>query len=75
MPLERRLKLLYGVCCATWLTYVTVKLLSVTASQSNPNPMAFVYCFALIGVLPAVLGYVMLFKLSPWLGRTLRRRA
>jgi hypothetical protein len=66
------LKLLYAFAGAVWLIYV-VRLLTLPCANCNPNLSAFLYCFLLIGVLPASLGYVLLFKIFPWAGRTLRK--
>jgi len=72
MPRAAYLKVLYASSSAIWLMYV---LRSVTRPcvDCNPALSAAVYCFVLIGVLPASLGYVLLFKILPWAGRALRK--
>jgi hypothetical protein len=73
MPTVRHLKLLYGAASVIWLGFVAIKLFFLPPVEHNPNPMAAVYCFLLIGALPAFGGYLLLFKLSAWVGRSLRR--
>ncbi len=66
------LKLLYASASTVWLTYV-IRMLTAPCVDCNPSRSAMVFCFFLVGVLPAGLGYVLLFKIFPWAGRTLRR--
>jgi hypothetical protein len=72
MPTVRHLKLLYGVASAVWLGFYAVRLFFLSPGDRNPNPMAAEHCFLLIGAVPA-LGFILLFKVLPWVGRALRR--
>ena len=73
MPRVRYLKLLYAVASAIWLSYCVIKFFAFRGADHNPNLSGAVYCFLLIGVVPAALGYFLLFALLPWAGRSLRR--
>lgn len=73
MPNVRRMKLLYAAASVSWLLYTFFKLFNVSGADRNPNMSGLVYCLLLIGILPAALGYVLLFTVVPLLGRTLRR--
>ncbi|HEY6341407.1 MAG TPA: hypothetical protein VIY49_07950 [Bryobacteraceae bacterium] len=68
----RQLKLLYGVASAVWLGYIAIKLFAGPSVDHNPNPSAAIYCFLLLGGIPA-LGYILLFMVLPWVGRSFRR--
>jgi len=70
MPRVGYLKLLYASSCAIWLIYV-LRSVARPCADCNHAVSAAVYCFLLIGVLPATLAYVLLFKMVPWAGRTL----
>lgn len=72
MPTVRRLKLLYGASSAIWLGYYAVRLFVLPPADHNPHLSAAVYCFLLVATVPG-LGYVLLFKVFPWVGRFLRR--
>lgn len=72
MPTVRHLKLLYGAISAVWLGYYADKLFLRPPADHNPHLSAAVYCFLLIAAVPG-LGYVLLFKTFPWVGRMLRR--
>jgi hypothetical protein len=72
MPRVAYLKLLYAAACAVWLTYV-LRMVTAPCAGCNPAIRAAVFCFFLIGMLPAGLGYVLLFKIFPWAGRSLRK--
>jgi hypothetical protein len=73
MPTVRHLKLLYGAASVIWLGFVVVKLFFLLPADHNPNPLAAVYCLLLIGLLPVLGGYFLLFKVFAWVGRSLRR--
>jgi drug/metabolite transporter (DMT)-like permease len=69
----RHLRMIYVFASTGWLVYVLFTLLRVPAADRNPNPAAFAYCLLLVGVLPSVVGYWLIFKAVPWIGRTVRR--
>jgi len=66
------LKLMYAIAYAFWLIYCVDKLFVVPIADSNFNLRGSVYCFFLLGGVPA-LGYLLLFRVFPWAGRTLRK--
>lgn len=65
------LKMIYALAGMSWFAYWTFYLLQ--APDRNPNPLAFVVCLLVFAATPA-LGYVLLFKIFPWIGRRLRHR-
>lgn len=66
------LKLIYALAGVSWFAFWTFRLVTMTAPDRNPNPLAFVACLFLFAAPPA-LGYVLLFKIVPWVGRRLRQ--
>jgi len=68
----RYFRLMYAFACTAWFVYFLFVMLRVPAADRNPNPAAFVLCLFVVVVLPAVLGYWLLFKALPWAGRLLR---
>lgn len=69
----RHFRLLYAIASTGWLVYILLSLLRVPAADRNPNPAAVVYCLLLVGVLPSLVGYWLIFQAVPWIGRTVRR--
>ena len=72
MPHLRQLKLLYAVAYAVWLGYIAIKLFAGPSADHNPNLSGAIYCFLLLGGIPA-LGYILLFMVLPWVARSFRR--
>ena len=65
----RGLQLLYTLGCTVWAVYL------VRAAVAGPEATlsGAVNCVLLLVVLPSLLGYVLLFRAVPWLGRLIRR--
>jgi hypothetical protein len=72
MPLIAYLKRIYVLAGILWFAFWTIKLLSFSSADRNPNPLGLVYCLLLFAGLPT-LGYIVLFKVLPWTGRRLRQ--
>ncbi len=63
----------YALACTIW----TVRLIQILVAVRSENPEATlsgaVYCVLMFAVLPAILGYLLLFKTFPWMSRLIRR--
>jgi hypothetical protein len=67
------LKLLYILASSTYVGRWVVPLFFRPVTEDNPHPIAAaVHCVFTVGALPA-LGYLLLFIVFPWIGRSLRR--
>ena len=70
MPI-RYFKLAYAVISASWLAYVA-RMVTAPCPNCNPHISAAIYCFFLIGAIPASIGYALLFLLLPWASSRMR---
>jgi hypothetical protein len=68
----RRLKLVYALASLLWLGYSFFELASLHISNRKPFSSGTLFCMLLFVTVPAC-GYVLLFKIFPWAGRSLRR--
>jgi hypothetical protein len=68
----RRLKLAYALVSLLWVAYSCSKLAAVHIADHTPISWGTLFCVLLFVSIPAA-GYVLLFKLFPWAGRSLRR--
>ena len=68
----RHLKLLYALASLLWTGYVSVELLAPHIADRIPISSGMLFCLLLFVSIPAF-GYVILFILFPWAGRSLRR--
>ena len=69
----RPLQLLYAVFCTVWAAWFSHGQISFYLSHPDDPITGPVYCIALFVVLPAILGYFLLFRAFPWLNRLVRR--
>ena len=69
----RYFRLMYAFACTAWLVYFLVATLKIPAADRSPNPFALVYCALVVVILPAALGYWLIFKVLPLTGRLMRR--
>ena len=68
----RRLRLLYALAGLLWTGYMSVRLLAYHVTEHIPISSGTLYCLLLFVSVP-VFGYILLFKLFPLAGRSLRR--
>ncbi len=68
----RRLKLAYGVVSLLWVGWSFFELLAPHIADRIPFSLGTLYCMLLFVSVPA-LGYLLIFKVFPWAGRSLRR--
>ena len=68
----QRFKILYALTGLLWAGYWTVKLLAYHISSHVPISSGTLLCLLLFASIPCF-GYILLFKVFPWAGRTLRR--
>ncbi len=71
----RRLQVVYAAGCTVWALYMIRLLTSLSASHPEATLRGALICLLLLVIAPAILGYVLLFKAFPWLGRMIRRSA
>jgi hypothetical protein len=69
----RRLQLLYAMGCMIWAAYIIQGLASFHLSHAEARLSAALFCVLLVVVLPSLLGYLLLFRAFPWVGRLIRR--
>lgn len=69
----RALRLVYTLGCAVWAAYVIWMLVAVRASHPEATLSGAVGCVVLLVVLPATIGYVLLFRTFPWARRLIWR--
>jgi drug/metabolite transporter (DMT)-like permease len=69
----RRLPLLYVLGCTTWAAYIIQDLASFHMSHPEARLSGALLCVLLVVVLPSLLGYLLLFRAFPWVGRLIRR--
>jgi hypothetical protein len=74
LPHMRNLKLLYALAAVSWLIYsVRSMWLAQAVGDHNTHLSGFFLCVLLIGIAPVALGYILLFKLVPWVDRRVGR--
>jgi hypothetical protein len=71
----RHFRLMYAFACAAWLLYFSVTLLRIPVAERSPKLSAFFVCLFVVVIVPAALGYWVLFKALPWAGRQLIGRS
>jgi hypothetical protein len=70
----RRLQLLYTLGCTLWAAYLIRVLASAHRSHPEATLSGALLCVLELVVLPTLLGYFVLFRVFPWVGRLLMRR-
>jgi hypothetical protein len=68
----QRLRLVYALASLIWVGYSFFELAAAHMADGRPFSSGTLYCILLFVSVPAC-GYVLLFKLFPWAGRSLRR--
>jgi hypothetical protein len=69
----RQLQLLYALGCAIWIAYMIQLLVSLRPSHPEATLRGDIMCVMLLAVFPALVGYVLLFKALPRIGRLVTR--
>lgn len=70
----RRLQLLlYAMGSTIWAAYIIQGLVSFHLSHTEARLRGALFCVLLVVVLPSFLGYLLLFRAFPWVGRLIRR--
>ena len=69
----RYLQVFYALACTIWAMYLIQILAAVRSSHPEATLSGAVNCVLLLAVLPSMVGYVLLFKTFPWVGRLIRR--
>ena len=59
--------------CAIWAAYIIRGLASFHLSHTEARLGGALLCVLVVVVLPSFLGYLLLFRGFPWLGRLIRR--
>jgi hypothetical protein len=68
----RRLQLFYALVSSLWLAYYVRSFLAIPVALRNPHVVSsFFFCLLLVVILPVGLGYLLLFRLAPWITRRL----
>jgi hypothetical protein len=69
----RQLQLLYALGCTIWTLYMIQLLVSLRPSHPEATLRGDVMCVLLLAVFPAVIGYAIVFKALPRIGRLITR--
>ena len=69
----RYLQVAYALACTIWTIYVIQIIAAAHRTHPEGTLSGAVFCVVLLAMLPAVVGYRLLFKTFPWIGRLSRR--
>ena len=68
----RRLLLVYALASTLWLAYYVYSFEGILVGERSPHFIrGFFVCLFIVVILPAAGGYLLLFKLAPWIVRRL----
>ena len=68
----RRLQYLYALASTLWLAYYVYSFAVIPVGERSPHFIrGFFVCLFIVVILPASGGYLLLFKLAPWIVRRL----
>lgn len=67
----RRVQLLYALICTIWAAYFLHAQISVYLSGAPLRGVLL--CVLVFVALPTLLGYLLLFRVSPWIAGLVRR--
>ena len=65
-----RFRLFYALAGIIWLAWYTYAFATASLAERNPHFVrSYLFCLVVLVAVPVSLGYILLFKATPWIVR------